>query len=130
MNGYGKTSILEALYLGLYGKEAVEHLGRAASRTMSATESSLSGHCTAPPFGRVASLCGSRFKSTRQRRRASKSPANGSSRGQGIGRGKMRSSSIQSEMAYWTCSARREATGNAGPAVHPGSHCPVLLLRW
>jgi len=29
MNGYGKTSILEALYLGLYGKEAVEHLGRA-----------------------------------------------------------------------------------------------------
>ena len=27
MNGYGKTSILEALYLGLYGKEAVEHLG-------------------------------------------------------------------------------------------------------
>lgn len=29
MNGYGKTSVLEALYLGLYGKEAVEHLGRA-----------------------------------------------------------------------------------------------------
>lgn len=29
MNGYGKTSILEALYLGLFGKEAVEHLGRA-----------------------------------------------------------------------------------------------------
>lgn len=29
MNGYGKTSILEALYLGLYGKESVEHLGRA-----------------------------------------------------------------------------------------------------
>jgi DNA sulfur modification protein DndD len=29
MNGYGKTSILESLYLGLYGKEAVEHLGRA-----------------------------------------------------------------------------------------------------
>lgn len=29
MNGFGKTSILEALYLGLYGKESVEHLGRA-----------------------------------------------------------------------------------------------------
>jgi DNA sulfur modification protein DndD len=29
MNGHGKTSILEALYLGLYGKEAVEYLGRA-----------------------------------------------------------------------------------------------------
>lgn len=29
MNGYGKTSVLEALYLGLFGKEAVEHLGRA-----------------------------------------------------------------------------------------------------
>lgn len=29
MNGYGKTSILEALYLGMYGKESVEHLGRA-----------------------------------------------------------------------------------------------------
>lgn len=29
MNGFGKTSVLEALYLGLYGKEAVEHLGRA-----------------------------------------------------------------------------------------------------
>ena len=29
MNGYGKTSVLEALYLGLYGKESVEHLGRA-----------------------------------------------------------------------------------------------------
>lgn len=32
MNGYGKTSILEALYLGLYGKEALEHLGRAGLR--------------------------------------------------------------------------------------------------
>lgn len=29
MNGYGKTSVLEALYLGLYGKESVDHLGRA-----------------------------------------------------------------------------------------------------
>jgi len=29
MNGYGKTAILEALYLGLYGKESVDHLGRA-----------------------------------------------------------------------------------------------------
>lgn len=29
MNGYGKTSVLEALYLGLYGKEAIDHLGRA-----------------------------------------------------------------------------------------------------
>lgn len=29
MNGYGKTTILEALYLGLYGKDAIEHLGRA-----------------------------------------------------------------------------------------------------
>ena len=29
MNGYGKTSILEALYLCLYGKDAVVHLARA-----------------------------------------------------------------------------------------------------
>lgn len=29
MNGFGKTSILEAIYLGLYGKESIEHLGRA-----------------------------------------------------------------------------------------------------
>ena len=29
MNGYGKTSILEALYLGLFGKDAVPHLSRA-----------------------------------------------------------------------------------------------------
>ncbi|MYM87696.1 DNA sulfur modification protein DndD [Rugamonas sp. FT82W] len=29
MNGYGKTSILEALYLGLYGKDAIVHLARA-----------------------------------------------------------------------------------------------------
>lgn len=29
MNGYGKTSILEALYLGLFGKDAVPHLARA-----------------------------------------------------------------------------------------------------
>lgn len=29
MNGYGKTTILEALYLGLYGKDSIAHLGRA-----------------------------------------------------------------------------------------------------
>ncbi|TIM38449.1 DNA sulfur modification protein DndD [Mesorhizobium sp.] len=29
MNGYGKTSILEALYLCLYGKDAIAHLARA-----------------------------------------------------------------------------------------------------
>lgn len=29
LNGYGKTSILEALYLGLFGKDAVSHLARA-----------------------------------------------------------------------------------------------------
>lgn len=29
MNGYGKTSILEALYLCLYGKDAIVHLARA-----------------------------------------------------------------------------------------------------
>ena len=29
MNGYGKTSILEALYLCLYGKDAIIHLARA-----------------------------------------------------------------------------------------------------
>ncbi len=29
MNGFGKTSILEALYLGLYGKDAIIHLARA-----------------------------------------------------------------------------------------------------
>ncbi|TAK72453.1 MAG: DNA sulfur modification protein DndD [Betaproteobacteria bacterium] len=32
MNGYGKTCILEALYLGLFGKEALENLGRAGLR--------------------------------------------------------------------------------------------------
>ncbi|MEB3095589.1 DNA sulfur modification protein DndD [Achromobacter sp. D10] len=29
MNGFGKTSILEALYLGLFGKDAIVHLARA-----------------------------------------------------------------------------------------------------
>jgi len=29
LNGYGKTSILEALYLCLYGKDAMVHLARA-----------------------------------------------------------------------------------------------------
>jgi len=33
MNGYGKTSILEALYLCLYGKDAVIHLARAGLKT-------------------------------------------------------------------------------------------------
>ena len=28
MNGYGKTTILEALYLGLYGKDSIIHLAR------------------------------------------------------------------------------------------------------
>ena len=29
MNGYGKTSLLQAIYLGLYGKEAITYLARA-----------------------------------------------------------------------------------------------------
>lgn len=29
MNGYGKTTILEALYMGLYGKDSIIHLARA-----------------------------------------------------------------------------------------------------
>ncbi len=33
MNGYGKTSILEALYLALYGKDAIIHLARAGLKT-------------------------------------------------------------------------------------------------
>lgn len=33
MNGYGKTSILEALYLCLYGKDAIIHLARAGLKT-------------------------------------------------------------------------------------------------
>lgn len=33
MNGYGKTSILEALYLGLFGKDAVHHLARAGLKS-------------------------------------------------------------------------------------------------
>lgn len=33
MNGYGKTSILEALYLCLYGKDAMIHLARAGLKT-------------------------------------------------------------------------------------------------
>lgn len=33
MNGFGKTSILEALYLGLYGKDAMIHLARAGLKT-------------------------------------------------------------------------------------------------
>lgn len=33
MNGFGKTSILEALYLGLYGKDAIIHLARAGLKT-------------------------------------------------------------------------------------------------
>lgn len=33
MNGYGKTTILEALYLCLYGKDALPHLARAGLKT-------------------------------------------------------------------------------------------------
>jgi DNA sulfur modification protein DndD len=33
MNGYGKTSILEALYLCLYGKDAIAHLARAGLKS-------------------------------------------------------------------------------------------------
>lgn len=33
LNGYGKTTLLEALYLGLYGKDAVIHLARAGLKT-------------------------------------------------------------------------------------------------
>jgi DNA sulfur modification protein DndD len=33
MNGYGKTSVLEALYLCLYGKDAMAHLARAGLKT-------------------------------------------------------------------------------------------------
>ena len=33
LNGYGKTSILEALYLCLYGKDAIIHLARAGLKT-------------------------------------------------------------------------------------------------
>lgn len=33
MNGYGKTSILEALYLCLYGKDSIVHLARAGLKT-------------------------------------------------------------------------------------------------
>jgi len=33
MNGYGKTSILEALYLCLYGKDSMSHLARAGLKT-------------------------------------------------------------------------------------------------
>ena len=33
MNGYGKTSVLEALYLCLYGKDAMSHLARAGLKT-------------------------------------------------------------------------------------------------
>jgi len=33
INGYGKTSVLEALYLCLYGKDAIVHLARAGLKT-------------------------------------------------------------------------------------------------
>lgn len=33
MNGYGKTTILEALYLCLYGKDALAHLARAGLKS-------------------------------------------------------------------------------------------------
>ncbi len=33
MNGFGKTSLLEAIYLGLYGKEAITYLARAGLKT-------------------------------------------------------------------------------------------------
>ncbi len=35
LNGYGKTSLLEAIYLGLYGKEAIVHLSRAGLNSSS-----------------------------------------------------------------------------------------------
>lgn len=48
MNGFGKTSILEALYLGLYGKEAIVHLARAGLKSEtgypSFLERALHGH--------------------------------------------------------------------------------------
>ncbi|MFL9709341.1 DNA sulfur modification protein DndD [Methylobacillus sp. Pita1] len=48
MNGYGKTSILEAVYLGLYGKDAISHLGRAGLKDdvgyRSFLERALHGH--------------------------------------------------------------------------------------
>ena len=33
INGFGKTSILEAIYLCLYGKDAIVHLARAGLKT-------------------------------------------------------------------------------------------------
>ena len=41
MNGYGKTTILEALYLGLYGKDSISHLGRAGIKGNSGYKSFL-----------------------------------------------------------------------------------------
>ncbi len=45
MNGYGKTTILEALYLGLYGKEGLIYLARAGF-TLDRTEKNYSNYLT------------------------------------------------------------------------------------
>jgi DNA sulfur modification protein DndD len=91
MNGFGKTSILEALYLGLYGKEAVEHLGRAGLKDdvgyRKFVERAL--HGTAIRTGRDSMWV--KIQISQSKLRVLKSPGSGSLTGQVTGPEKTRS---------------------------------------
>ncbi|WP_250499009.1 DNA sulfur modification protein DndD [Caballeronia sp. GAWG1-5s-s] len=72
LNGFGKTTILEALYLCLYGKDALIHLARAGLKT-----DEMSGYPTflERAFNGEARLAGAEFMTVRVRVNRSKTSA-------------------------------------------------------